>query len=50
LKALSYFDDVPSLPAAVREQLRAAVEAVDPTSLPILRPHRRRTNDAGRAP
>jgi Nucleotidyl transferase AbiEii toxin, Type IV TA system len=30
LKALSYFDDVPTLPAEVRERLRAAVAAVDP--------------------
>jgi Nucleotidyl transferase AbiEii toxin, Type IV TA system len=45
LKALSYFDDVPALPADVRERLRAAVETVDPTHLPVLTPHVRR-NDA----
>jgi hypothetical protein len=50
LKALSYFDDVPSLPADVQERLRAAVEAVDPARLPVLTPHARRTNDNGRAP
>jgi Nucleotidyl transferase AbiEii toxin, Type IV TA system len=48
LKALSYFDDVPSLPDDVRQRLRAAVEAVDITRLPVLTPHVRREN--GRAP
>jgi hypothetical protein len=50
LKALSYFDDVPALPVEVRERLRAAVEAVDPTRLPMLTPYIRRANDIGRAP
>lgn len=50
LKALSYFDDVPSLPAEVRARLRAAVEAVDPGRLPVLTPHSSRTSDDGRAP
>ena len=49
LKALSYFDDVPPLPNDVRDRLRAAVEAVDPTSLPVLTPHVRRAEN-GRAP
>jgi hypothetical protein len=49
LKALSYFDDVAVRPATVRERLRAAVEAVDPTRLPTLTPHLRRTNDDGGA-
>jgi hypothetical protein len=49
LKALSYFDDVPTLPAEVQERLRAAVEAVDPTDLPVLTPYVRRP-DNGRAP
>lgn len=49
LKALSYFADVPSLPAEVRERLRAAVEAVDPTRLPVLTPHVRCANGNGRA-
>ncbi|MGA8499749.1 MAG: nucleotidyl transferase AbiEii/AbiGii toxin family protein [Xanthobacteraceae bacterium] len=48
LKALTYFDDVPTLPGDVRDRLRAAVEAVDPTRLPVLTPHVRRDN--GRAP
>jgi hypothetical protein len=39
LKALSYFDDVPTLPAAVRRRLRSAAAAVDPTRLPALTPH-----------
>ena len=47
LKALSYFDDVPSLPAEVQNRLRAAVEAVDPASLAVPRPHPRR--ESGRA-
>jgi hypothetical protein len=49
LKALSYFDDVPSLAVEVQKRLRAAVEAVDPTHLPVLTPHKRRPDD-GRAP
>jgi hypothetical protein len=47
LKALSYFDDVPTLPADVQERLRTAVAAVDPARLPGLMPHVRR--DDGRA-
>jgi hypothetical protein len=49
LKALSYFDDVPTLPPEVQERLRAAVEAVDPTGLPVLAPYVRRP-DNGCAP
>ena len=45
LKALSYFDDIPTLPAAVRERLRAAVAAVDPIRLPALTAFVRRAND-----
>jgi Nucleotidyl transferase AbiEii toxin, Type IV TA system len=48
LKALSYFDDMPSLPAEVRERLRVAVAAVDPSGLPVLTPYVRRDN--GRTP
>lgn len=47
LKALSYFDDVPALPAEVRERLQAAVEAVDPARLPMLTPYRRRLGAKG---
>lgn len=36
LKALCYFDDLPALPAAVRQRLSAAAQAVDPASLPEL--------------
>ena len=49
LKALSYFDDVPSLPREVQHRLQAAVEAVDPTRLPVLTPHVPHA-DNGRAP
>jgi Nucleotidyl transferase AbiEii toxin, Type IV TA system len=49
LKALSYFDDVSALPAEVQDQLRAAVEAVDPVRLPVLTPYVRRA-DNGRTP
>lgn len=48
LKALSYFDDVPGLSADVRRRLSAAVEAVDPTRLPKLTPHRPHATEAGR--
>jgi len=49
LKALSYFDDLPALPAAVRNRLTAAVDAVDPTSLPQLTPYAKRTDENGYA-
>ena len=50
LKALSYFDDLPSLPAAVRRRLEEAVAAVDPAHLPVLKPHLRRPDETGPAP
>ena len=50
LKALSYFDDVPSLPAAIRERLTRAVAAVDPMRLPTLVPYVRRRDDEDRTP
>lgn len=50
LKALSFFDDVPTLPAEVRKRLSAAVVAVDPASLPMLTPHARRPEGKGHAP
>ncbi len=50
LKALSFFDDVPSLPAEVRQRISAAVESVDPTSLPELTPFLRRAGKNGVAP
>ena len=49
LKALSYFDDVPALPAVVRERLLCAVEAVDPTCLPTLTPFAERAEGHGDA-
>lgn len=45
LKALTYFGDVPALPADVQGRLRAAVDAVDPTRLPVLTPYRPRTSE-----
>ena len=39
LKALSYFDDVPDLPAEVRGRLSRAVAGVDITRLPELTPY-----------
>ena len=50
LKALSYFDDLPTLPAAVRQRLEKAVAAVDPAHLPVLKPHLRRPDEMGPAP
>ncbi len=47
LKALSYFDDVPALPAAVKARLRAAVAAVDVVQLPVLTPYIWRPADRG---
>lgn len=45
LKALSFFEDLPTLAADVRQRLSAAVEAVDPAELPELTPYRRRGED-----
>ncbi|MBF0530570.1 MAG: nucleotidyl transferase AbiEii/AbiGii toxin family protein [Deltaproteobacteria bacterium] len=45
LKALSFFDDLPALPAEVRRRLEAAVEKVDPTHLPALAPVAWRTDE-----
>jgi hypothetical protein len=42
LKALSYFDDLPTLPAEVRARLGKAVEAVDAARLPTLTPYAKR--------
>jgi hypothetical protein len=47
LKALSFFDDVPTLPADTRQRLRAAVVAVDPVRLPTLTPYAKRPDDNG---
>lgn len=44
LKALSYFDDVPTLPGDVRARLARAVEAVDVTALPALTPYAKPEN------
>ncbi len=50
LKALSYFDDLPTLPVEVRKRLSAAVEAVDPTRLPVLKPCGERPQPNGQTP
>ena len=50
LKALSYFDDVPTLAADVRNRLTAIVAAVDVTKLPILPPYAKRPGDNGLTP
>jgi len=50
LKALCYFDDLPTLPAHVRKRLSAAVDAVDPASLPVLTPYVKRPTVNGLAP
>lgn len=39
LKALSYFDDVPSLPADIQMRLSTAVAAYDEAKLPVLTPY-----------
>lgn len=46
LKALSYFDDVPTLPANLRARLSEAVAAVDPELIPVLPPYVSRRDDA----
>ena len=50
LKALAYFDDVPTLSPGVRKRLIAAVDSVDPSSLPVLKPYARRTDENGHTP
>ena len=50
LKALSYFDDLPGLPLAVKTQLARAVEYVDVTRLPVLTPHAKPSGDNKRKP
>ena len=50
LKALSYFDDVPDLPADARKQLTTAVTGVDPNRLPKLSPYRARPDGRGMQP
>jgi len=50
LKALSYFDDVPTLADGVRKRLTTAVAAVDITKLPVLMPYAKRPGDTGETP
>lgn len=47
LKALNYFDDLPTLPSEVRARLREAVAAVDPAKLPALTPYAERPGETG---
>jgi hypothetical protein len=47
LKALSYFDDLPALPAEVRARLRKAVEGVDVANLPALKLYAMRPDETG---
>jgi Nucleotidyl transferase AbiEii toxin, Type IV TA system len=50
LKALSYFDDVPSLPGKVRKLLAGAVKSTDVTKLPILTAYAKRPLETGMKP
>lgn len=45
LKALAFYDDLPTLSADVRKRLSAAVDSVDPASLPVLTPYAKRPDD-----
>jgi len=47
LKALSYFDDVPTLAGEVRARLSKAVESVDAARLPPLTPYTARPGERG---
>ena len=50
LKALAFYDDLPTLPADVRKRLSAAVDSVDPSRLPVLTPYSMRTDEKEPAP
>ncbi len=50
LKALAFYDDLPTLPADVRTRLSAAVDSVDPPSLPVLTPYAKRGDEDGVTP
>ncbi|MEQ8253516.1 MAG: nucleotidyl transferase AbiEii/AbiGii toxin family protein [Smithellaceae bacterium] len=50
LKALSFFDDLPTLSVDVRKRLIAAVNSVDPTSLPVLTPYAKRADEKDLSP
>lgn len=47
LKALSFFDDLPTLSADVKKRLSIAVASVDPATLPILTPCVKRADENG---
>jgi hypothetical protein len=50
LKALSYFGDLPALPAEVGARLSKAVEAVDAAKLPVLAPYAKRPGETESTP
>jgi hypothetical protein len=50
LKALSFFEDLPTLAVEVRQRLSAAVEAVDPAELPELAPYVERKEEERQTP
>ena len=50
LKALAFYDDLPTLPADVRKRLSAAVDSVDPSRLPVLTPYSTRADEKDPAP
>ena len=48
LKALSFFDDLPTLPGDVRIRLSKAVQAVNTARLPSLTPFAPRPDETGK--
>jgi hypothetical protein len=50
LKALCYFDDVPTVPLQARTRLISAVAAVNPAHIPALTPYRQRSDNSGDTP
>lgn len=50
LKALCYFEDVPTVPVEVRTRLISAATAVNPAHIPALTPYRQRADNNGDTP
>jgi len=50
LKALSFFDDLPTLSPEIRKRLLLAVEQVALQSLPVLTPYVKRREEHGETP
>jgi len=50
LKALSFFDDLPTLSVEVRQRLTTAVNSVNPAILPLLTPYAKRMDENGGTP